>query len=149
MGGPDDVHIFSVSVAQSVGHRGGALQCHAVGASIGGERGRSDGDRQRGALRYLLQDVEADDADLRRPQPFGVGSNQRHYVLPAIPGSVEQRFEEIGGELGAVPATPFLYDGIRAVDLSRLSAVPSTDGARTDSQVIGFIIIWACYSADD
>merc|ERR550517_2201090 len=53
---------FSVFPSPTVGHRGGALQCHAVGASIGGERGRSHGDRQRGALRYLFPDVEADDA---------------------------------------------------------------------------------------
>merc|ERR1711972_84888 len=131
--GPDDVYVFGFSIAQSVGHRGGAIQCDSVGASVGGERGRSDGDRQRGSVRYLFPDTEADHADLRRPQPFGVRGDERDYVLSAVPRSAEQRFAEIGGELDPFSATPFLYDRIRAVDLSRIAAIPPIISARTGS----------------
>lgn len=57
-------NLFSLP-CEGIGHRGGALQLHALGASAGGEHGRVLLHRQRGALRYLLPDPQADHADLR------------------------------------------------------------------------------------
>merc|ERR1712224_521358 len=62
--------------------------------------------RQRSALRYLLPHAQADDADLRRPEPPRVGRPQRRDVLPPLP-----------------------HERLRAADVARLAAVPGVDGA--------------------
>merc|ERR1712071_463414 len=84
-------HVFGGAFAQSVGHGGGALQRHAVGAPTGGEHGRNVLHRQRGALRHLLPHAEADDAHLRRSQPSGVADDERSDDLPALPRPTQRR----------------------------------------------------------
>ena len=51
-------------------------------------------------------------------------------MLPALPGSAELRPAQDRGEPRALPALALLHDGLCAVDLPRLAAVPRPDRAR-------------------
>merc|ERR1712124_209054 len=66
--------------------------------------------RQRSPLRYLLPHAQADDADLRRPEPPRVGRPQRRDVLPPLPGSAQLRHPQARREHDPVPA-PFFMNG--------------------------------------
>merc|ERR1712224_204358 len=85
--------------------------------------------RQRSALRYLLPHAQADDADLRRPEPPRVGRPQRRDVLPPLPGPAQLRYPQARREHDPVPAPPLLHERLRAADVARLAAVPGVDGA--------------------
>ena len=46
---------------------------------------------QRGAVRHLLPDAEADQPHLRRPEPPHLRRHVGHHLLPALPGPAELR----------------------------------------------------------
>lgn len=57
-------YLFFSPPSEGIGHRSRALQLHAFGASAGGEHRRVILHRQRGALRYLLPDPQADHTNI-------------------------------------------------------------------------------------
>ena len=67
-----------------VGHGGGAVQRDTVRAPAGREHRRDVLYRQRGAVRHLLPHAQADDADLRRPQPPRLSHHVRRHHLPSL-----------------------------------------------------------------
>lgn len=81
----------------------------------------------------MLPDAEADEPDVRRPQPPGVADNVRRDHVPPVPRSAERRPPQAGGQHGAVPAAPLLHAGIRATHGPRQSVVPSHERARAHS----------------
>ena len=81
----------------------------------------------------MLPHIEADDSDLRRSEPLGVGSNVWSYLLPAFPGAAQLRPAQNCSEPRAVPPPALLHDWLRTPDLSWFSAVSCTHRARVDS----------------
>merc|ERR1711920_933376 len=79
----------------------------------GGERGRVLPLGQRGVVRHLLQDVEVDDADVRRPEPSRQRGHERRDDVLALPRAVELRLAQDRGELDPLPAVALLHDGLR------------------------------------
>merc|ERR1711970_1635037 len=127
--GPRDVDVLDRAVAEGLGHGRRAVQLHALCAPACGELRRVLLPGQRGAVRHLLPHAQADDADLRRPEPPRVGRPQRRDVLPPLPGSAQLRHPQARGERDPVPAVALLHERLRAADVARLAAVPRVDGA--------------------
>ena len=65
------------------------LQRDLVRASAGGEHRRDLLYRQRGSLRYLLQDLEAHQPYLRGPKPPGVPHYVRCDHVLEVPGAAQ------------------------------------------------------------
>lgn len=128
--GQDYEHLFGDAVAEGVGHGGGAVQRYAVCAPASREHGRVVPDRQRGPVRHLLPYAEADQPDLRRPQPLGLADHVRRDHVPPVPGSAECRPPQAGRQHGPVPQAPFLHARVRAADGPRQPIVPGHERAR-------------------
>ena len=77
----------------------------------------------------MLQNVEADDPDIRRPQPSRVRGLVGHHVLHPFPGPAQLRSAQAWHEHGPVSTPAFLHERLRAADVARLAAVPRVDGA--------------------
>merc|ERR1711920_313200 len=103
----------------------------------GGERGRVLPLGQRGVVRYLLQDAEVDDADVRRPEPSRQRGHERRGDVLALPRAVELRLAQDRGELDPLPAVALLHDGLRPPDFSWLAAVPRVDGGGVEHERLG------------
>merc|ERR1712129_115907 len=64
---------------------------------------------------------------------FGVGGDQRYYVLSTLSGSAQLGPTQARREFGAVSAIALFYVRLCAVDFAWLSAIPRADGARAHS----------------
>lgn len=81
----------------------------------------------------MLPDAEADQPDVRRPQPPGVADHVRRDHVPPVPRSAERRPPQAGGQHGPVPPAPLLHAGIRAAHGPRQPIVPGHERARAHS----------------
>merc|ERR1712066_258607 len=70
-----------------------------------------------------------DDADLRRLEPFGERGDVRRHNMPPLSWSAQLRSPQDCRELDSLPAAPLLHDGLRALDLAWLTAVPRSHRA--------------------
>merc|ERR1719421_235529 len=130
--GPRDVHLLHRALAEGERHGRGTVQLHAVGSSARRELRLLLLPRQRGTVRYLFPDFEADDPDVRRLEPLGVCRPVGHYVLPSLPGPAQLRSPQAWHEHGPVPAVAFLHERLCAAHVARLPAVPRVDRAGAD-----------------
>ena len=78
---------------------------------------------QRGVVRHLLQNVEIDQPNFWRFEPFDFRGHEWHHVLLAISGSIERGFEKVSGELGAVPEIALFYGWFRAAHVERVATI--------------------------
>merc|ERR1712209_358524 len=82
------------------------------------------------SVHQLVENTEADDPHLWRPQPPGFPHHVRGHHLPQVPRPAERRPEEAGGEHGPLPPPPLLHARLRPVDRTGQPAVPRPHGAR-------------------
>lgn len=78
----------------------------------------------------MLQDAEADQPDVRRPQPPCVVDHVRRDHVPPVPRTAERRPPQAGRQHGPVPPAPLLHAGIRPAHGPRQPVVPSHERAR-------------------
>ena len=78
-------HLQCCAITQSVGHSRWTLQRHPLSPSIGRKHRRNLLHWQRGAVRYLLPNIEIDDTNLRRSEPSRLGNDVGCYHLPSFP----------------------------------------------------------------
>ena len=88
-------------------------------------------------IRYLLPHFEADYPNLWWPEPFGVCCYEWCHLLLAFPWPAELRLAQDCCEPGPFPTFALLHDWLCTIDLSWLSAVSCTDGARVDPAETG------------
>ena len=58
-------------------------------------------------------------------------------MLLAVPRTVELRFAETGGQLGALPTPPLLHGWFRAPHIPWLAAIPRTNRTRAHTTDVG------------
>merc|ERR1711964_425414 len=108
---------------------------------------------QRSFVRYLFPDLEADDTDVRRSQPFGLRRSLRVHLWPQIPWSAQLRPPEACREYDTVPALALFHERLRAPHLARLAAVSrahragahAADVRREEHDVRGGPQTWALF----
>lgn len=80
----------------------------------------------------MFPDAEADQPDVRRPQPLGVADHVRRDHVSPIPRAAERRPTQAGRQHGPVPAAPFLHARVRAAHGPRQPIVSGHERARAD-----------------
>merc|ERR1712083_422016 len=130
--GQDHEHLQRGPQPQGVRYSRRTLQRYTLCAPTCGEHRRNLLYRQRGTVRHLFPDLEADDPDLWRPQPPGQPHHVRGHHLPQVPWSAQCRPEEARREHGSLPPSPLLHAWVCSAHIQRLTTVQSPDRSGVD-----------------
>ena len=117
--GSYDEHLLSRTQSQSQWHSGRTLQRYPIRPPTGRKHRRDFLHRQRGFVRYLLQNSKTYNTNVWRSEPFGVLDHVGSHDMLAFSWSIECGSQKTCCQHGAFSTITFLYTWICTLNFKR------------------------------